>query len=140
MYRLFCPKRLFLRFVFILLYSVLNTLQNKLAYLHIKKHYFSHFCCLFLKLLKPFSVSLSEVTKFCTIGLKKRQSDLKQETLFKTHFTLRFGYVSRAGDSQCPPNNLTTYFFITHYKQSSLFHVCFNNTGELKGVKLNFCT
>ena len=27
--------------------------------LHIKKHYFIYFCCLFLKLLKAFSASLS---------------------------------------------------------------------------------
>ena len=43
----------FFKICFISMYSLLNTLQ-----LHIKKHYFIHFCCLFLKLLKAFSVSL----------------------------------------------------------------------------------
>ena len=37
--------------------------------LHIKKHYFIHFCCLFLKPSKAFSVSLSKVSVFNKIVL-----------------------------------------------------------------------
>ena len=68
LYCLFCPKEFFLTFV--LIYSIsqcivywiheytfkINTL------LHIKKHYFIQFCCLFIKSLKAFSVFLSSIT------------------------------------------------------------------------------
>ena len=61
MYRFFFfPRRkCFLTFVF-----YLNVLYVEYAFriyipLHIKKHYFIHFCCLFLKLSNAFSVSLS---------------------------------------------------------------------------------
>ena len=37
------------------IHSVLNTLSIYIL-LHIKKHYFLHFCCLFLKSLKAYSV------------------------------------------------------------------------------------
>ena len=56
----FPPRRkCFLTFVF-----YLNVLYVEYAFriyipLHIKKHYFIHFCCLFLKLSNAFSVSLS---------------------------------------------------------------------------------
>ena len=37
---------------------VLNKLSEYIYFYILKKHYFIHFCCLFLKLLKVFSVSL----------------------------------------------------------------------------------
>ena len=45
---------------FISIYSVLNTFRIYM-FLRIKKHYFIHFCCLFLKSSKAFSVSLSQI-------------------------------------------------------------------------------
>ena len=59
LYRFFCPKRIFSRFVFYL--NLLSLECNFRIYilLYIKKYYFIHFCCLFLKLMKAFSVSLS---------------------------------------------------------------------------------
>ena len=51
------------------MYSVLNNLSEYIAtLLHIKKHYFIHFCCLFLKSLKAFSVSI----RFEAINLTKK--------------------------------------------------------------------
>ena len=42
------------------MYSVLNTLSEYMyILLHIKKHYFIHFCSLFLKSTKAFSISLN---------------------------------------------------------------------------------
>ena len=55
--------------------------------MHIKKHYFIHFCCLFLKSLKTFSVSLIiydssedknvKGTKKCAIKRKLKFEDYK---------------------------------------------------------------
>ena len=51
------------------MYSVLNNLSEYIAtLLHIKKHYFIHFCCLFLRSLKAFSVSI----RFEAINLTKK--------------------------------------------------------------------
>ena len=44
------------------MYSVLNTL-SEYKYFYIKKHYFIHLCCLFLKSSKAFSVSLESFLK-----------------------------------------------------------------------------
>ena len=45
------PEGNFLRYVFISMCCVLNTLlEYTYIHLHIKKNYFIHFCCLFLKL------------------------------------------------------------------------------------------
>ena len=53
LYRLFCPKAIFLRFVFYLnLHRIYILLLNK-------KYYFIHFSCLFIKFTYVFSVSLS---------------------------------------------------------------------------------
>ena len=53
----FVRREFFQDLRFISMYSVLNTL-SEFKLLHIKKHFFRHFCCLFLK-SKAFSVSLS---------------------------------------------------------------------------------
>ena len=42
------------------MYSVLNTLSEYAHFYILKKHYFTHFCCLFLKFLKAFSVYLKK--------------------------------------------------------------------------------
>ena len=53
---------IFLRFLFYLTYSVLNTCSEYTYSLHIKKHYFIHLCCLLLESSKAlFSVSLSKL-------------------------------------------------------------------------------
>ena len=59
LYRLFCPKAVFLRFVFHLNVQCVEHNFRRYILLHIKKHYFIHFCRLFLKSSKTFSVSLS---------------------------------------------------------------------------------
>ena len=49
---------------------------------HIKKHYFIHFCCLFLKFSKVFSESLSgKNSKKCSINLGKKTWLKKNETI-----------------------------------------------------------
>ena len=44
---------------FISMYSALNKLSYLYLLLHVKKPYFIHFCCLFLKSSKAFSISLT---------------------------------------------------------------------------------
>ena len=41
------------------MYSALNKLSYLYLLLHVKKPYFIHFCCLFLKSSKAFSISLT---------------------------------------------------------------------------------
>ena len=56
---LFCLKEIFYYLYFISIYTVLNKLSEyTFTY---QKYYFIHFCCLFLKLTKTFSVSLIPV-------------------------------------------------------------------------------
>ena len=47
----------FFKICFVSMYIVLNTLSEYAYLFGIKKHYFIHFCCLFLKLLKDLYVS-----------------------------------------------------------------------------------
>ena len=56
--RLFCPKEIFLTFVIYLNAYYVEFTFRKYILWQIKKHYFIHFCCLFLKSSKAFSVSL----------------------------------------------------------------------------------
>ena len=58
LYRLFRRKGIFLRFVFHFNVLCIEYTFRIYILLHIKKHYFIHFCCLFLKLSKAFSVYL----------------------------------------------------------------------------------
>ena len=58
-------KGIFSRLCFILMYIVLNTLSEYIQFYISKKHYFIHFCCLFLKSLKAFSVSL--IIMYCSL-------------------------------------------------------------------------
>ena len=58
LYCLFCPKEIFLVFVFYLTYSVLNT-RSEYTYFYVLTIIALYtFFCLFLKLSKAFSVSL----------------------------------------------------------------------------------
>ena len=52
----FVRQNFFKHSCFISMFSVFNKLSEHI--LHIIKHYFIHFCCLFLKTLKAFRVSL----------------------------------------------------------------------------------
>ena len=56
LYHLFGQKEIFLTCV--LSQCILYQIHLQYILLHIEKHYFIHFCCLVLKLLKAFSVSL----------------------------------------------------------------------------------
>ena len=56
-------KGKFFKICFISLYSVLNTLSERTCFYLSKKHYFVHFCCLFWKSSKAFSVSLNRTSK-----------------------------------------------------------------------------
>ena len=60
----------FLRFVFYLNVQCIEYTFRIYILLHIKKYYFIHFCCLFLKLTKAFSVSLSHFnfTRFFSVN------------------------------------------------------------------------
>ena len=58
LYRLFCPNEIFLTFVFYFNTCTECTFRIHIL-LHIKKHYFIHFCCFSLKSSKAFSVFLS---------------------------------------------------------------------------------
>ena len=58
LYRLFCAKETFSKFVFYLNVQCIENTFRIYTLLHIKTHYFIHFCYLFLKSLKAFSVSL----------------------------------------------------------------------------------
>ena len=60
LYRLFCTREIFITFVFYLNILFIEYTFRIYILLHIKKHYFIHFCCLFLKLSKAFRVSLSK--------------------------------------------------------------------------------
>ena len=55
----FCPKGIFLTFVFYLNVECIEYTFRIYILLHIKKHYFKHFCYLFLKSSKAFRVSLT---------------------------------------------------------------------------------
>ena len=61
LYRLFCPKGISLRFVLYLNVQCIEYAFRIYIRLHIKKHYFIHFCCLFSESSKAFSISLSQV-------------------------------------------------------------------------------
>ena len=57
-YVLFCRKGIFLAFVFYLnVYCIENTFRIYIL-LHVRKHYFIHFCCLSLKSSKAFILFL----------------------------------------------------------------------------------
>ena len=58
LYCLFCPKEIFFKFVSTLNVKCIEYTFRIYILLLIKKHYFIHFCCLFLKSSKAFSVSL----------------------------------------------------------------------------------
>ena len=58
LYRSLCPKELFLTFVFYFNIQCTEYTFRRYILLHIKKHFFIHFFCLFLKSPKTFSVSL----------------------------------------------------------------------------------
>ena len=58
LHRLFCPMGIFLTFLFQLPVQCIECTFRIYIFLHIKKHYVIHFCCLFLKSSKAFSVSL----------------------------------------------------------------------------------
>ena len=55
----FCPKGIFLTFVFYLNVECIEYTFRIYILSHIKKHYFKHFCYLFLKSSKAFRVSLT---------------------------------------------------------------------------------
>ena len=57
----FMRRKFLWHLCFVSMYSVLNKLSEHIYFilLHIKKHYFIHFCCLFLKSSKAFSISLN---------------------------------------------------------------------------------
>ena len=57
--RLFCPKEKFSTFMFYLNVKCIEYTFRIYILFHIKKHYFIHSSCLFLKSSKSFSVSLS---------------------------------------------------------------------------------
>ena len=52
LYRLFYPKGIFLRFVFYFNVQCIEYTFRIYILLHIKKHYFIYFCCLFLTLFR----------------------------------------------------------------------------------------
>ena len=58
LYRSFCSKKIFLTFVSYLNIWCIEYSFRIYILLHIKRHYFIHFWCLFLKSSKAFSVSL----------------------------------------------------------------------------------
>ena len=60
LHRLFVQKEFF-NVCFISMYSVLNKLSKIYILFHFKKHHPVHFGCLFLKLSKAFSVSLTSI-------------------------------------------------------------------------------
>ena len=78
LYCLFCAEEIFLTFAFNLNVQCIKYTSRIHILLHIKNHYFIHFCCLFLKWWKAFSVSLNyelvvtfalitEIEMVCTI-------------------------------------------------------------------------
>ena len=75
---------------FIPIYWVLNILSEYMyILLHIKKHYFIHFCCLFLKLSKAFSVSLSVKKSFWKYNFWMHQDRNERDVLV---FSLKNSY------------------------------------------------
>ena len=65
---LFCLKRIFWRFV--LSQCKVYWTLSEYTYFTYQKHYFVHFCCLFLKSLKAFIVSL-KIIYFCRLWFRQ---------------------------------------------------------------------
>ena len=61
--------REFFQICFISMYSALNTLKKIFILLHIKKHYFKNFCCLFLISSKASNVSLNMDQLFASLRI-----------------------------------------------------------------------
>ena len=93
-----CPKGLFSIFVFYLNVCIEYTFRIYIL-LHIKKYYFIHFCCLFLKSSKAFSVSLtvffflkiSLTLNICTISIincnyRHKFCEISKNTFFTERF------------------------------------------------------
>ena len=81
LYRLFNLKKSVLTFMFYLYVKCIEYTFRIYILLHIKKLYFIHFYCLFLKFPKPFTVSLS--IKNCDFVTWKYRK-ISRKTTFKT--------------------------------------------------------
>ena len=64
LYRLFCPKKIFLIYVFYVNVQCIEYTSRTYILLHIKKTLLYTLFCLFLKSSKAFSVSLKFITQF----------------------------------------------------------------------------
>ena len=87
--RIFCTvyfvwSKFFLTFGFISKYSVLNKLSEYIYFYIAKKHYFIHFCCLFLKSSKSYSVSLMENFIFCGVWPPERVFTFVYSNIIRT--------------------------------------------------------
>ena len=61
--------------------------------LHIKKHYFIHICCLFLKSLKAFNVYLSSKPLNMTLGIFFMKNGSTQRRTFKWRGFIKLSYI-----------------------------------------------
>ena len=77
-------------------------------FLHIKRHYFIHFCCLFLQLMKAFSVSLNQagLRSNSVKNRSRNESTLPDFTWKNNRYNYReFPFTDISGVDVQPGNN-----------------------------------
>ena len=125
LYRSFCPKESFLTFVFQLNaqcieyhFGIEYTFRIYIL-LHIKKHYFKHFFCLFLKSPKAFSVSLNK--KKCLPFNIILKSKIIHGLTYRNKYLFQNLYSGKVSETIIKLNAITTAknFLVQHFQKMS---------------------